>query len=52
MYLFSDLDEVRGLAHAWIAEYDEERPHTSLGKLTPREIGLVKNEEHTNIYCY
>ena len=36
-YLFSDLDEVRDITSRWIREYNEERPHESLGDLTPSE---------------
>lgn len=52
MYLFRDLDEVREITNNWIPEYNEERPHTSLGKLTPREYGLANSEEYSNIYWY
>ena len=36
-YLFSDLDEVRDITSRWMREYNEERPHESLGDLTPHE---------------
>jgi len=36
-YLFSDLDEVRDITSRWVMEYNEERPHESLGDLTPVE---------------
>jgi len=36
-YLFSDLDEVRDITSRWMMEYNEERPHESLGDLTPVE---------------
>jgi len=37
MYLFKRLSEVRDITGNWIKEYNEERPHDSLGKLTPVE---------------
>ncbi len=36
-YLFDTLDEVREAAWEWMMEYNEERPHDSLGDLTPLE---------------
>jgi putative transposase len=36
-YLFSDLDEVRDITSRLVMEYNEERPHESLGDLTPVE---------------
>ena len=36
-YLFDTLDEVREAAGEWMMEYNEERPHDSLGDLTPLE---------------
>jgi len=37
LYLFNDLDEVREAVHWWMIEYNEERPHDSLGDRTPTE---------------
>ena len=34
---FKRLSEVREITDNWIREYNEERPHDSLGDLTPRE---------------
>lgn len=36
-YLFARLDDVREAVHWWTIEYNEERPHDSLGDLTPIE---------------
>lgn len=37
MYVFRFLSEVRVIMDRWLLQYNEERPHDSLGKLTPRE---------------
>ena len=37
MYVFRTLNEVRELTEKWVREYNEERPHDSLGDLTPWE---------------
>lgn len=37
LYLFRDLKEVREVTYWWIIEYNEQRPHDSLGDLTPLE---------------
>ena len=37
MYVFNSLDEVRELTEIWLKEYNEERPHESLGNLTHAE---------------
>jgi len=34
-YLFEDLDQVREMAWEWMIEYNEERPHDALGKISP-----------------
>ena len=45
MYLFRTLEEVWEQTESWIREYNEERPHESLGNLTPREYLLIKHPE-------
>ena len=35
VYLFEHLDEVRETAHHWLINYNERRPHESLGRLPP-----------------
>jgi putative transposase len=37
MYLFRNIDEVQQLTDQWMREYNSERPHHSLGNLTPCE---------------
>lgn len=37
-YLFSTLAEVKERTEHWIKEYNEERPHESLGDFTPAEF--------------
>ncbi len=34
-YLFDDLDQVRQITWEWMQEYNEERPHESLGNIPP-----------------
>ena len=34
-YLFDSLDQVRAIAEAWLAIYNTERPHDSLGHVPP-----------------
>lgn len=36
-YVFTRLSEVREITEKWLIEYNEERPHESLGDLTPTE---------------
>jgi putative transposase len=45
MYVFQTLNEVREQTETWLKEYNEERPHDSLGDLSPREFLLTKMPE-------
>ncbi len=36
-HLFARLEDVREAAHWWMIDYNEQRPHESLGNLTPSE---------------
>jgi len=37
-YIFEDLNQVRGIAQEWMEDYNEERPHESLGSLSPNKF--------------
>ena len=52
MYVFKTLNEVIEITENWIREYNDERPHSSLGDLTPWEY-LAKHEalENSNLGC-
>jgi len=43
MFVFRTLNEVREQTETWLKEYNEERPHDSLGGMTPREYLLTQN---------
>ena len=45
MFVFQSLSEVREQTALWLKEYNEERPHKSLGHLTPREYLLTQKPE-------
>ena len=50
MYVFRTLSEVREITDKWLVEYNEERPHESLGNLTPVEYLASRNgQEVSNI---
>ena len=45
MFVFQSLAEVREHTEKWLKEYNEERPHESLGHLTPREYLSTQKPE-------
>ena len=45
MFVFQSLSEVRAETEKWLKEYNEERPHESLGHMTPREYLLTTRPE-------
>ena len=45
MFVFQTLNEVREQTEKWLKEYNEERPHDSLGDMTPREFLLTQNPD-------
>lgn len=47
---FTSLDEARKIIEEWRSDYNEQRPHTSLGGLTPREfINFIAEQEKVEI---
>jgi putative transposase len=49
-YVFKKLSEVREVTDRWLKEYNEERPHQSLGNLTPAEYAAVnQRQENSNL---
>lgn len=49
-YVFKKLSEVREITDRWLKEYNEERPHHSLGNLTPAEYAAVNQKaENSNL---
>ena len=51
-YLFRTLDEVRSLTADWMVEYNEIRPHESLGNLPPKAFLKKKQGKVSNLTCY
>ena len=45
MFVFQSVSEVREQTELWLKQYNEERPHHSLGHLTTREYLLTKKTE-------
>ena len=45
MFVFQTLNEVREQTEKWLKEYNEERPHDSLGDMTPREYLLTQKPD-------
>lgn len=50
-HLFARLDDVREAAHWWMIEYNELRPHDSLGDQTPAELRQQSAEGSTSKPC-
>ena len=44
-YVFSTLAEARTIIEAWRQDYNQPRPHSSLGALTPSEFAAIKREQ-------
>ena len=43
-YIFNDINQVKEIAQEWMDEYNEERPHESLGSLSPNKFKCT--EQH------
>ena len=41
MYVFNSIGEVREITEKWLVDYNESRPHKSLGNLTPMEFATA-----------
>jgi len=37
-YVFESLDQVREIVETWLREYNDERPHDSLGRVPPTQF--------------
>lgn len=50
-YVFTNLEEVRILTNEWIYHYNYERPHRSLGKISPVKYleNYYKNQEEEKV---
>lgn len=49
-YVFESLRQVRRITRAWIDEYNEERPHDSLGKIPPAMFRRqIENAENSTL---
>ena len=48
-HLFVRLEDVREAAYWWLLEYNEERPHDSLGDLTPSEYAQVARNSSSEL---
>jgi putative transposase len=42
-YVFETLDEVRRMTTDWLVRYNEQRPHESLGNLSPRQYLMARS---------
>ena len=51
-YLFRTLDEVRNLTAIWRVEYNEIRPHESLGNLAPKQFLHLNQGYVSHFICY
>ncbi|BHH86284.1 hypothetical protein LA52FAK_45730 [Desulforhopalus sp. 52FAK] len=48
-YMFNTLTEVKEITDNWVNEYNLERPHESLGNLTPVEYLKAKQPEFSKL---
>jgi putative transposase len=52
MYVFNNQEEVREHTYKWFTEFNEYRPHESLGGLTPREYLFRHHPEASVLRWY
>lgn len=50
-HLFARMDDVREAAHGWMIDYNELRPHDSLGDQTPAEVRQQSAQGSTSEPC-
>jgi len=43
-YLFNNLREVKNTTEGWIKKYNEERPHQSLGNVSPMQFAMARTQ--------
>jgi putative transposase len=48
-HLFVRLEDVREAAYWWMLEYNEQRPHDSLGDLTPIEYAITARNSSSEL---
>jgi putative transposase len=46
VHQFHSLEQARAIIEAWRRDYNENRPHGSLGKLTPSEYAKIGQQKH------
>jgi putative transposase len=49
MYIFETLEEVREQTEKWLKIYNHDRPHASLGDMSPKEYLLKNQPDHCNL---
>jgi putative transposase len=49
-YLFKSLTEVKDITENWRRQYNEERPHESLGDLTPTEFLIINSPKEVSTF--
>jgi putative transposase len=48
-YICQSLDEVRELTRTWVDQYNGERPHTALGRVTPLDYRRANSRDGTKV---